>query len=142
MWPSVLGFVSGLDNLIGKMGGHWSPRIELNSKYCLCFCHDFLFVSSPIRGLSWSVFSLTHPNPLSLFALSHTHTGKKHCLFYALQMKCISEWMARDTEGAARKPSSVPTTSAFFRKFAISLKGQCKLGLLTNELPGQDMEFQ
>lgn len=28
----VLGFVSGLNNLIGKMGGHWSLRIELNSK--------------------------------------------------------------------------------------------------------------
>lgn len=51
--------------------------------------------------------------------------------------------MARDTKGGAKKkPCSVPTTSAFFNKFAISLKGQCKLGLLTNELLGQDMKFQ
>lgn len=44
--------------------------------------------------------------------------------------------------GKKKKTSSVPATSAFFRKFAISLKGQCKLGLLTNELSGQDMKFQ
>lgn len=53
--------------------------------------------------------------------------------------------MARDTEGGAKeeeKNSSVPATSAFFSKFAISLKGRCKLGLLTNELPGQDTKFQ
>lgn len=101
-------------------------------------------------GVYLGAFSLSHTLPLSAslcslslsLSLLHTHTGKKQCLFYALQMKRISECMARDTEGGAKKPSSVPTTSAFFRKFAISLKGQCKLGLLTNELPGQDMKFQ
>lgn len=41
-----------------------------------------------------------------------------------------------------KKLSSVPATSAFFHKFAISLKGQYKLVLLTNELSGQDMKFQ
>lgn len=30
----------------------------------------------------------------------------------------------------------------FLHKFAISLKGRCKLGLLTNELLGQDMYVQ
>lgn len=111
----------------------------------MCFCHDFLFVSGPIWGLSWSVFSLTlstaQPFLLSL-SLPSALTGNKQCLFYALQMQHISGCIARDTEGGAKKkssPFSVPATSAFFHKFAISLKGQCKLGLLTNELLGQDM---
>lgn len=65
-------------------------------------------------------------------------------------MKHISECTARDTRGGVertgvgdvKKLFSVPATSAFFGKFAISLKGLCKLGLLTNELSGQDMKFQ
>lgn len=134
MWPGVLGFVSGLDNLIGKMGGHWSPRIELNSKYCLCFCHDFLFVSSPIRGFSWSVYSLTQPTPQSVFALprshshslayTHTHTGKAQCLFYVLQMKRISKCMARDTRGGAKKknPLQFQRHQHFFANLQLVLR--------------------
>lgn len=60
-------------------------------------------------------------------------------------MKHISECMARDSEGGAKKKKNLLSSndiSIFFHKFAISLKGQCKLGLLTNELLGQDMKFQ
>lgn len=85
---------------------------------------------------------LTAPLVCARMPCSLIETGRKHCVVYVLQMKHISACMARDTVGGARKPSSVPATSAFFRKFAISLKGQCKLGLLTNELWGRDMKFQ
>lgn len=92
------------------------------------FCHFFLFVKSPIRGQP-SHSSLPYPH-------------RKEPVVYVVQMKHISECMARDTMGGARKPFSVPATSAFFRKFAISLRGCCKLGLQTNEPSGWDMKFQ
>lgn len=52
--------------------------------------------------------------------------------------------------GEKKKTLSLPGSSdisIFFlllllHKFAISLKGRCKLGLLTNELLGQDVYFQ
>lgn len=55
--------------------------------------------------------------------------------------------MARDTEGGARKNALRSWFQRhqhffFLHKFAISLKGRCKLGLLTNELLGQDMYSQ
>lgn len=56
----------------------------------------------------------------------------------------VNAWQGTVREGQKKKKNLLSSNdiSIFFHKFAISLKGQCKLGLLTNELLGQDMKFQ